>query len=628
MKWPIDYLRKRKIYLLWIVLTIYSGICLTYLFNLATGNNIATFSSLSISLFAILAALLVLPYKEWRSLERGKALKRRICYSLFFSYAVGLSFILGYQMRMLGSTSLGFRGKAFILLVSGGVGIAFVPIVNLWLRLLDGFKKQVSKQRESCKIKNFFLIYWLVILLCWIPVFLAYYPAIMSYDFHRQSQEAYKGYIWFNSHHPLVHTFLIKVFFGLGESLGSYQIGMALFSILQMLILSAVMAYSCQMMGRLLHKRWPSVAAVLLFALLPIHPVLALSMTKDILFSAFFLLFLLLMLELWMYQGGKAGRCLLYVAMTLTGVLVIMFRNNAVYAFVVFAIFYVFLSQRKKLQLTMLCVMVVVGGQGAKNLMQNAMQAGSGSKVEMYSLFIQQFGRVGHYHENSLEQEDYWLLDYYVSHKLWGQYNPPLADTIKGTVAQTSYLEWKNDIPAMLRDWVKFGLEYPNDYIDAFLALTSGYWFLDDVSHAEVLGYGDDTNLGLLYTFNASQSDTFEGVESHSYLPGLLKMYQRIVNGNCYFSWPVVSSLFKPALYCWALALVMISLVYMHCRRKLFLCLLPFFYLMTLFLGPVVNMRYAYPIIVAVPLLFAWLFDSHDIGDESSVQIKKEQEEK
>ena len=613
MKTLIDFLRRRSIYVLWIALTIYSGACLTYLFNLAAGNKIATFSSFSILLFVILAALFVLPYKEWRSLEWGKALKRRICYSFFLSYAVGMSFILGYQMRMLGSTSLGFRGKIFIILVSGGVGVALVPIVNLWFRLLDGYKNQVSKPSEFRKIKNIFLIYWLVILLCWIPVFLAYYPAIMSYDFHRQSQEAYKGFIWFNSHHPLIHTFLIKVFFDLGKLLGSYQVAMALFSLLQMLILSAVLAYSCQMMERLLHKRWPSVTSALLFALLPIHPVMALSMTKDILFTAFFLLFLLLMLELRMYQGGKPGKCLLYAAMALAGVLMIMFRNNAAYAFVVFAVFYVIMSEKKKLQIAVLCVVVLVGGQGAKTLMQNAMQARSGSKVEMYSLFIQQFGRVGHNQGESLERRDYWLLDHYVHHEFWENYNPPLADSIKGNVAVSNFLEWKDDIPAMLRDWMKFGLEYPNDYIDAFLALTSGYWFLDDVSHAEVLGYGDDTNLGLLYTFNASVSDAFEGIESHSYLPGLLNIYQKIVNGNCYFDWPVLSSLFKPAWYCWGLILVMISIVYLRRWRKLLLCLLPFFYLMTLYLGPVVNMRYIYPIVVAVPLLFAWLFDRHDV---------------
>lgn len=45
-----------------------------------------------------------------------------------------------------------------------------------------------------------------------------------------------------------------------------------------------------------------------------------------------------------MYHGGKLRRCLLYIAMALAGILVIMFRNNAVYAFMVFAVFNVIVS--------------------------------------------------------------------------------------------------------------------------------------------------------------------------------------------------------------------------------------------------------------------------------------------
>jgi len=164
----------------------------------------------------------------------------------------------------------------------------------------------------------------------------------------------------------------------------------------------------------------------------------------------------------------------------------------------------------------------------------------------------------------------------------------------------------------MLKDWVNIGLHYPNEYIDAFLALTSGYWFLDDVSHAEVLGYGEDTNLGLLYTFNASVSDVFEGVESRSFLPGLLTAYQKIVNGNSYYGWPVLSLLFKPAFYCWLLVLVIVSFWYKKEPKKQLLTLLPLLYLLTLFLGPVVNFRYIYPIAVVVPVLLTEVLRAKD----------------
>ena len=124
----------------------------------------------------------------------------------------------------------------------------------------------------------------------------------------------------------------------------------------------------------------------------------------------------------------------------------------------------------------------------------------------------------------------------------------------------------------------------------------------------QVLSYGADTDLGLLYTFNASNKEVFEGVESRSLLPGVLECYQEIVNGNCYYEWPVLSILFKPAFYCWLLLLAMVSMWYKKENDKQIVTLLPFLYLMTMFLGPVVNFRYVYPIIVVSPILFSELF--------------------
>lgn len=604
-----------KQYILWGMAVLYAGAGLGYLMNLITGEQEFTFSVLSVPVWIAVAFILRGLLRDWNGMGKGKARKRRIGYVLFVSVIAGLSLVLGYQIRMLGATSTGVKGKLFILIVSGGVGLAIAPAVNLWLRLLE--RQPGAEGRENvprASSRRLFLGGWIAIFGCWIPAFLAYYPAIMSYDFSRQSGEAVRGYIWFNTHHPLVHTFLIRIFLLLGEKAGSYEAGMAVFSLLQMLILSCVFAYSCQMILRLTKRKWPAIAAICLFALLPVHPVLALSITKDTLFTAFFLLFLLLMLELEHCAAGKREKLLLSLALVLTGILAILFRNNAIYAFAVFMVFYILWTRRKRVWIAAVCVLTLAGGIGIKAGIQTAMQAGSGSKAEMCSVIMQQFARAGKYRTSDLSEEDAAIIDYYVPRELWQDYNPPLADTVKGTVAALYFDRWKDDFPAMFRAWGRIGVKCPNEYMDAFLALTSGYWFLDDVSHAEVLGWGQDSEFGLLYTFNlSSHSGAFEGVESRSLLPGLREIYHKIVNGNAYYKWPILSNLFKPAFYDGILFLVMVSLVYMRRRRKLYLCMLPFWYLMTLFLGPVVHMRYVYPIMAAAPLLLAWLFAAREV---------------
>lgn len=602
-----------------LILTIWAGCSLSYLLNLMAEPKGGTRSAFSVAVFLLVWLGVRYVMGQMEAIEDKKLRKRRTCYVLGTGFALGASFVMGYQLQVQGMTSLGVKGKLFILLVSFGIGVGIAPFVNWWFALLDkGPSEEKSSERNAEPMKNgkVFVISWAVIFLSWIPVFLSYYPAIMSYDFNRQAIWAHLGYQWFTTHHPLAHTFLIKCFFDLGKVLGSYQLGMALFSLLQMLLMSVVYAYSCAMVGRLARKRWMVFVTVLLFALLPLHSVMVLCVTKDVQFSAFLLLFLLLLLERHLYcskEAMKKGKLLLLdIALVLTGVLLLLFRNNALYAFAVFAFFYVLWSAKERVRILVLCVLILAGGQGAKVGMQTAMNAGVGSEAEMYSVFMQQMCRTALNHENTLTENEWSLLSYYVPSEYWHNYNPAIADSIKGSVTVTAFQHWKDDIPRMLKNWAEIGLCYPNDYLDAFLELTRGYWFLDDVSHAEVLGYGAGSEYGLIYTFNASKSEWFEGIESHSYLPQLKEFYQSIVSGNGYYEWPVLSNLFKPAFYCWALVLVMISFLYRKQKSKLILCMLPFWYLMTLFLGPVVNIRYVYPIIVAMPLLLAWLFPAKE----------------
>lgn len=591
----------------WIVLSVLGCAGTFYLADL---SNAAVFRSpvaFKVIVAILIATFLFITVLDWSKIKDTKKRIRRITYSFIFSFFLALSYIWGYQLTSNGITDLGVKGKLFTFLASGGVALGMMSMANLWFALMDKMKSAKAKNTaQKGNLKWFFMSFG-IILVCWIPVFLAYYPAIMSYDFHKQSQEAYQGWIWFNAHHPLIHTALIRWFFLLGEAIGSYQLGIAFFSILQMLVLSSVYAYSCTMIFRLTGKKWPFWVATAWFAILPFHPVMALSMTKDTLFTAFVLLLVVLFLEYRMAETKKK-RIFLYIALILTGILVMIFRNNAVYAFVVFTFFYAFWSQKQRLQIILLCIAIIIGGHVTKTTMQAAMQAGDGNSIEMYSVPLQQLCRVGANHYGFLTNDQYALLNYYINEEAWHKYNPYIADGVKASAAVYTYETWKNDIPAFIKTWAEFGLAFPNDYLDAFLVLTQGYWFIDDMSHAELLGYGDDSNLGLLYTFNASASHVFEGIETHSYLPGILEQYQKIVNGNSYKDWPVLYLLFKPAFYMWLLVLCMVSLLYVKDRNKLVLCAFPFIYFLTLLLGPVVNFRYAYPIIVTIPLLISWLF--------------------
>lgn len=593
---------------IWLFLAVFSNVGNCYLLNLSNSDTFLSSPFIKIVVYLVNAVFLFFTCFHWGSMEDRKLRIRRIFYSFTFAFFLALSYVLGYQLKVQGMTDLGAKGKLFIFIMSVAVGITLTSFSNLWFALMDSLKKKPKDGFTPLPKKDgfkLFLISFAVIFICWLPAFLAYYPAIMSYDFNRQMTEAYGGYL--NTHHPLIHTCLIRLFYLFGVEIGSYQVSFAIFSILQMLVLSATFAYSCSMVSRLTGKKWPCLLSAAFFALLPIHPVLALCMTKDILFTAFFLLLVTLMLEFRMAKTKKM-KIVLPVAMLLTGILMILFRNNAIYAFVVFSIFYLLFSRKQRLPLFILCILIVVGGYGSKTLLQKATNATDGSNVEMVSVMIQQFNLAAYNHMGFHTQEQYDIINYYVPEECWDEYNPTIADGVKHHIYLYCFDHWDSNIVQTIKDWATIGLAYPNDYLDAFLHLTIGYWFMDDMTHAEVLGYGEDSDFGLIYTFNASGSQYFEGIESHSYLPGVEKWYSGVVNANNYQNLPLLSLLFKPAFYTWVMILCMMSVCYLKQTNKTVLFLYPFIYFLTLLLGPVVNFRYIYPIIAVTPLFIAWVF--------------------
>lgn len=583
----------------------------SYVCGLVVGTQ---FSNGIISVAAFVASYIMinLAWEQMAMLDNIRAKKRRLIYSFGLSVFFCVLFIWGYQLKANGYTDPGVKGKGITLIRAMCLSLVVWPFANYFFGWLDRLSatKEKKVDKKPWKSKYVFLLSWLTVFLCWVPVFLAYYPAIMTYDFHRQSIEAARGFIWFNSYQPLAHTWLIWLFFNIGQALGGYQTGMALYSIFQMLVFSVACAYSCSVIYRLVKSKVLVIITVLFFGVFPIVSVLSVAVTKDILFTAFFLVFVCLFIERTCLSDSKKQKTM-DVLWVLDGVVMILFRNNAIYAVALFALCYLVVGKRKqKLKIIVMCILLIVVGKLALEGVQAWIGTeGRGSKVEMFSVPIQQFARVGKLHGHEMDEECYRLVTTYVAQEFWEDYYPPISDSVKASVgAYTFDQTWKNHYLDMFSAWIKVGMKYPNTYIDAFLELTAGYWFFDDVTWAEVLGYGTDGRFGAVYTFTSSVSDAIpEGIAHESKFPALEKGLEEIVSGNCFYYWPIISILFKPALYCWILLLSMIAYIYTKQIDKLSIVLIPVVYLLTLYLGPVVQIRYVLPFIVLTPVLIGVL---------------------
>lgn len=542
--------------------------------------------------------------------EDGKQRRRRILYSAFTAFLFAVFMLMGYQLQNYGMTESGFRGKGLLLLHSLLLAVAVFPFAVFFFtgieKLSSGSKSEPKKTWRSGPL---FAVMAALIFLCLVPVWLAYYPIIMSYDFHRQVNEAYNGLAFFYPLQPIAHTWLIRLFLQLGGALGSYQTGMACMAVFHMVLYASVAAYGVVMVYRLTEKKAAAVVTALFLGVFPYHSVLVICTTKDVIFTVLFTLFFLLLLERKLFSTGRKNR-ILEIVILLEGCLMIQFRNNAIYAVAVFWIVSLIFCQRKeKLRVLLLGALLICGAKGT----QSAITAAIGTElhapsVEAYSVPIMQYARVGYYHGTELletDPETAAVIGRYVPQELWEKYYAPISDGIKAYISGDVFTE--NKLQAF-RDWLKVARKYPNEFLDAFLELTRGYWFLDDFSWAECLGYGADTEFGAVYTYTSSEIAGYGSIERDSKLPWLQELLHRIVNENCFYDWPVISVLFRISFYVLASFLTALCLLYQRRRDELLTALFPLLYFCTLLPGPVAQIRYVFPLMVTLPVLVALLF--------------------
>ena len=112
-------------------------------------------------------------------------------------------------------------------------------------------------------------------------------------------------------------------------------------------------------------------------------------MSKDVLFTILFLVFVLLLAERFFFSGGRK-QWILDLLLLLEGCVMIQFRNNCIYAVAVFGVFwFIFAARREKLRVLLLCVLLVAGGRGMAAGIRAALGTELESpKVEMFSVQI------------------------------------------------------------------------------------------------------------------------------------------------------------------------------------------------------------------------------------------------
>lgn len=533
--------------------------------------------------------------------------KRLVRHALFWGMLLTASYVMGARLA---AHETIFGGAGYVLTYLAAAVCLAVAAASCIAPILRNRTSSGEAERPLQKKHPLWqagLFYGMVIFLCWLPVFLAYYPSVFAYDAEGQLYQVIAGD--YSTHHPLLHTLFLGAFFKLGGVLGSYSAGMALHSIVQMILLAAAFAFVLSYLYEKGISRWQRMLLLAFYALFPTNSVLSLSTTKDVLFSALVLLYTMLLYHMICdkkMQVDKRDRA----ACVILSVLLLLFRNNAVYAFLV-SMPLVYAGYRKwqigeeKAQSAsfgartylVLSIAALLFFAVCSAGLRAGTHAHSGSPREMLSVPLQQMARTRVKEEQRIDPALRKELEKYIPAEwIFAAYDPHLADPVKNRAVI-------HDDPAgLIETWVKLGMRHLDVYVDAFLDNCVGCWYLEDISHAQIYGIGTESGFGYLSTDNRTMPAGCE-IIPHSYLPGLRSLLEKIVSDNQYQRIPVLRIIFAPAFYWWMLCIYMAVAVY---RRK-YIMLLPVCFLgayyLTLLLSPAVLIRYMYPFVVTVPAI-------------------------
>ncbi len=449
--------------------------------------------------------------------------------------------------------------------------------------------------------KRWFWISWGLITLAWIPGLLASYPGMYGYDSVFQV-EYYQTRV-INLHHPLLHTYLLGFCVEtLGELLGSREQGFFVYTVFQMLCVSGAFALICKYLS---HKRvsvFLKLFLLAVFMFLPVNVIMAISSTKDILYSV-----AVLFLVICGFQIAEEPKVLYNRKFCIRLILVVFLnmalRNQGIYVFIfgMFVAVIVLRKQWKRLAaISLVCLLIYGVYSGPITKLLGGVS--EGGVQELMSVPIVQLSRTMINHADKLTEEEKEAVKEFIPDYEYYPYSEGLSDPMKKTFNSALF---KENPLEFVKLWVSVGLKAPLSYIDAFARITIGLWYPD-------MNYHDPQVYHPYWEYESTQQNeqgTWTIVERKTpqELQWLADFYYDLSYNNSYQRVPVVATLFSSGAVVWVLLIYIAKCIY----RRIYSGLIPAAFLFglwgTLLLGPVVLYRYVFPIFVSAPVLICSL---------------------
>ena len=521
-------------------------------------------------------------YGAW--LKTNDPLRPRRLWVLSFFFAGMMT--LGTSFSAFGTSEwLTGHLPAAVLYFAGRVPLYFAGM-RLLLHLLT------KPAQEAKPLRTVFAAGGL--LLCWLPYFICLFPGTVSNDSLSQMRIILGLSRWSNAN-PICQTGLVGVFMKLGQLLGSGNAGVALYCVLQAVLMAWLLGSLLHEMSTAQAPRWLVGLSFAFYAFCPIFPVFAFCVGKD---TNFAMAVLFLALECWrVLHREAAGRPARMLCVCVASAACVVLRNPGVYVVILTLVFVLLSTLRSKRWQAplagLLCAAVVFGSLHL--FIIPTLDIEPMPETEEYSIPLQQVARVAA--SSSFTPEQAAAVDGVIPvDELKAAYNPELSDPVKDL--------WRKDVTpeakaAFWKTWPAIIRDHPLTCVSATFHNTYGYLYP---------GYVSIMKPTLIMGDQSSRTANTEGLFTFSVNPmsAKLKAFTEALNRNALYR-----VLVSPGLYGWLTLLAAVWLMRGGDRRGL-LCMVPALFTLAGCMLSAVNgyFRYTMPLYVSAPLLL-FLMQQH-----------------
>ena len=455
------------------------------------------------------------------------------------------------------------------------------------------------------------------------PYLIIFYPGVCNWDTVGQISDFFGGnspipFGWMegqaeitpflSDHHPVFDTVLFSVFIKLGLWIfNSANAGFFIYVLLQTLAFCFTFSFVIYVMDRLSIKKSVKIIAGLFYVLFLPIPLYTIDMLKDSLFTLCFIWYFLMYLLIILEKPTKKKIILLIILSVLLGLT----RKTGVYIslFAALAILPRIWQEYKALGIINVVVCPIFMFVLMAKIIFPIFDIEPGGKQELLAIPIQQISRVVMSTDLGPEEQEVVnrVIDYGQINNL---YRNDLVDPIKGTFR---YGASDQDIKDFLGLWVKNGLKYPGLYLRASYGLVGGFFI-------------PNTNINI----PSNIPEPWRGGPQIHQLDTFSSQRQLIVDiYNAIADAPVIGLFYKIALYSFIIpTLVSVYLLIERKYRVLWAFVPIFLIIITFFICPTTNARYALPLIMISPLIIGLCRVPYDRSEKLMRICKKEKQKK